>query len=410
MPNKNAKEEQNNDNIQLALDLVTRDTEVKPKARVKVGNEIINAKYNLKNKQVKLWFAIISQIREDDENFCVYRFKAKDLATAIGIAPNRGYFKEIRTYLNQLRKRDITLQTRFDENEEKEKWIDASFISSVEATGDGYIEISIDRKLKNYFFELKKQFTKIGIQEILTYQSSYTQRIYGFIKQYESTGYRKMKIEDIKSMLMIEDKYKLVADLKRYVLNPAVEEINAKTNFYVEYECNGGRGKNKTTDVIFRFSKRNTYAEKLTDEELELYNELSGIGIKEEKLKELFELYDFERIKNNYEYALKCETTKINKSGFIIAAITNNYIEKVHAQKQTPEEKNKERQIQVLRNLRELDEETKNKIYNEILENTTNLVIKEKMEQLENLDNAIANPIIKNHIVTKILEKIDQKN
>ena len=219
-----------------------------------------------------------------------------------------------------------------------------------------------------------------------------------------------MKIEDIKSMLMIEDKYKLVADLKRYVLNPAVEEINAKTNFYVEYECNGGRGKNKTTDVIFRFSKRNTYAEKLTDEELELYNELSGIGIKEEKLKELFELYDFERIKNNYEYALKCETTKINKSGFIIAAITNNYIEKVHAQKQTPEEKNKERQIQVLRNLRELDEETKNKIYNEILENTTNIVIKEKMEQLENLDNAIANPIIKNHIVTKILEKIDQKN
>ena len=121
MPNKNANEEQNSDNIQLALDLVTRDTEVKPKARVKVGNEIINAKYNLKNKQVKLWFAIISQIREEDENFCVYRFKAKDLATAIGIAPNRGYFKEIRTYLNQLRKRDITLQTRFDENEEKEK-------------------------------------------------------------------------------------------------------------------------------------------------------------------------------------------------------------------------------------------------------------------------------------------------
>ena len=42
MKNKNA--EINNENIQLALDLITRDTQVKPKARVKVGNEIINAK------------------------------------------------------------------------------------------------------------------------------------------------------------------------------------------------------------------------------------------------------------------------------------------------------------------------------------------------------------------------------
>lgn len=201
---KNKNTEINNENIQLALDLITRDTQVKPKARVKVGNEIINAKYDLKNKQIKLWFAIISQIKEEDENFCVYRFRARDLAKAIGISLDKGYIAELRTYLNQLRKKDITVQTRFDENEEKEKWIDASFISSVEATGDGFMEISIDRKLHKYFFELKQQFTKIGIQEILTFHSAYTSRIYGFIKQYENTGYRKMKIEDIKSMLMIE--------------------------------------------------------------------------------------------------------------------------------------------------------------------------------------------------------------
>ena len=221
---KNKNTEINNENIQLALDLITRDTQVKPKARVKVGNEIINAKYDLKNKQIKLWFAIISQIKEEDENFCVYRFRARDLAKAIGISLDKGYIAELRTYLNQLRKKDITVQTRFDENEEKEKWIDASFISSVEATGDGFMEISIDRKLHKYFFELKQQFTKIGIQEILTFHSAYTSRIYGFIKQYENTGYRKMKIEDIKSMLMIEKKYKLLADLKRFVLNPAVKE------------------------------------------------------------------------------------------------------------------------------------------------------------------------------------------
>ena len=114
MKNKNA--EINNENIQLALDLITRDTQVKPKARVKVGNEIINAKYDLKNKQIKLWFAIISQIKEEDENFCVYRFRARDLAKAIGISLDKGYIAELRTYLNQLRKKDITVQTRFDEN------------------------------------------------------------------------------------------------------------------------------------------------------------------------------------------------------------------------------------------------------------------------------------------------------
>lgn len=407
MKNKNA--EINNENIQLALDLITRDTQVKPKARVKVGNEIINAKYDLKNKQIKLWFAIISQIKEEDENFCVYRFRARDLAKAIGISLDKGYIAELRTYLNQLRKKDITVQTRFDENEEKEKWIDASFISSVEATGDGFMEISIDRKLHKYFFELKQQFTKIGIQEILTFHSAYTSRIYGFIKQYENTGYRKMKIEDIKSMLMIEKKYKLLADLKRFVLNPAVKEINEKTNFHVEYECNGGRGKGKTTEIIFKFTKRNTFAEKLPDEELELFNELCSIGIKEEKLIEIFEIYDFERIKNNYKYALKCDTNKSNFSGFVITAIVNDYINKVHAKKQTPEEKLRERQIMVLKNLRDLDEKEKIKIYNEALEHTSIIIIKEKLAQLENLDNALENPLIRSHIINYIIKKLDEQ-
>ena len=63
----------------------------------------------------------------------------------------------------------------------------------------------------------------------------------------------------------------------------------------------------------------------------------------------------------------------------------------------------------VLKNLRDLDEKEKIKIYNEALEHTSIIIIKEKLAQLENLDNALENPLIRSHIINYIIKKIDEQ-
>lgn len=404
--------EQPLENIQLALalDLETKDTAVQPTARIKLANEIINAKYNIKLKEFKLLFAVLSQIQPEEGKFCLYRFKVKDLATAIGITPGKGYFSEVRKLANQLRKTDVYIQKRQDENEEKEQWIDASFISSIENTGDGYMEIALDPKLHRYFFDLREQFTKMGIQDILKFKSIYTQRIYGFIKQYEKTGYRRMKIDKIKEDLMIQNKYKLFSDLKRFVIEPAVKEINETTNFEVSYETDSKKAGVKVTEIFFHFRKKNNTMDRLSDDELKTYNLLISKGITSEKVEELFELYDYNRIKNNLDYALKCDTNKKNLAGFIVSSITNNYIREIQSgeKQEITSNQNEQRINQIIKRLRDLPEKEKIKTYSDLLKAVDNkMIIKEKLSQMETLDNALDNPITSSLIAKYYIEIAD---
>ena len=44
--------------------------------------------------------------------------------------------------------------------------------------------------------------------------------------QFKSTGYRKIRLDDLRNMLDLNDKYPLTADLKRRVIDTAIDELN----------------------------------------------------------------------------------------------------------------------------------------------------------------------------------------
>lgn len=46
--------------------------------------------------------------------------------------------------------------------------------------------------------------------------------------QFKSTGYRKITLDELRYALALGEKYPLVADLKRWVVDTAVKEINKK--------------------------------------------------------------------------------------------------------------------------------------------------------------------------------------
>ncbi|MEX4315828.1 replication initiation protein, partial [Haemophilus influenzae] len=49
-------------------------------------------------------------------------------------------------------------------------------------------------------------------------------------------GQRYITIEDLKKWLQLEDKYNLWAELQRWVIKPSLNEINEKSDLFVEYE------------------------------------------------------------------------------------------------------------------------------------------------------------------------------
>ena len=79
-----------------------------------------------------------------------------------------------------------------------------------------------------YISQLKKQFTKLKLKEMFGFSSFYSFRIYLMMMQFRETGFCKISIDDLRYTLDLNEKYHLFADLKRRVIDTAIDEINEK--------------------------------------------------------------------------------------------------------------------------------------------------------------------------------------
>ena len=62
------------------------------------------------------------------------------------------------------------------------------------------------------------------------FTSTHTIRLYELCSQYKTVGRREIKLEDLKDWLQIKDKYPRYNSFNQRVLEPAVLEINAKSD------------------------------------------------------------------------------------------------------------------------------------------------------------------------------------
>lgn len=83
--------------------------------------------------------------------------------------------------------------------------------------------------------DLRANFTQFLVKDVAKFTSIYSFRIYQLLMQYKSTGYVKISIDDLRYMLVLQNKYPLVADLKKRAIDVAVDEINEKSSYHVEY-------------------------------------------------------------------------------------------------------------------------------------------------------------------------------
>jgi plasmid replication initiation protein len=120
----------------------------------------------------------------------------------------------------------------------EKKLIQMSWLSSAAyEDGKGYVSLRFDPALKPYLLQLKNQFTKIDVADTLKFKSIYAVRIFELLSQYTSIGKREISVEDLRSYCGIkEQEYALYSDLKRKVINRAKTEINAKTEYDIDYK------------------------------------------------------------------------------------------------------------------------------------------------------------------------------
>lgn len=195
------------------------------------SNVLIEARYRLSLQETRVIYWLLTQIRPEDENLKANKMEIIEFAKMIGVEADNQYSK-LRSVTKSLMRRVMEIYSQ-----EEDKTIQVSWLSSAEYQHKkGYVSLEFSPKLKPYLLQLKSHFTKIEFADFLELRSVYSVRIFEILLQYESIGKRKILIDDLRLYCGIEKKeYSLYADLKRYVIERAKTEINAKTEYEIDY-------------------------------------------------------------------------------------------------------------------------------------------------------------------------------
>jgi plasmid replication initiation protein len=196
------------------------------------SNDLVEARYrlSLQESHVVLW--LLTQICNEDEDFKTHQLKVEDFANMAGLRSDAQY--------DELKKTTLRLMQRVMQiyDPEKNETIQVSWLSLAKYHHKtGYVSLRFDPALKPYLLQLKSHFTKIDIADTMKFKSIYAVRIFELLSQYSSVGKRGFTIDDLRSYCGIKkDEYELYTNLKSRVFNRAKTEINAKTDYEVDYK------------------------------------------------------------------------------------------------------------------------------------------------------------------------------
>jgi len=199
-----------------------------------IHNKIIEGKYNMTTTEIKIIAKLTSLIKKDDNDFKEHTFVSKHLLNELNLGSEN--YTALEESINKLISRRIEI-----EQENKKKKLVTTFLSSCiydNSEDESKIVLRYDPNLKPYFIQLGEHFTKYYLENVLELNSFYAIRIYELCKQYENTKhkYRIIKLDELKEIFDIEDKYKKYNDFKKKVLEIAEREINEKTDINISFE------------------------------------------------------------------------------------------------------------------------------------------------------------------------------
>lgn len=212
------------------------------------SNQVIEASYQLSSTEQRIVLAAISKISRyeeitDDE---IYRVTVDDLKN-LGVHEKTAY-RDLKDGVNRLYDRSINLA--IDDESIKMRWVQSiRFLESKSVVG-----LRFSKEILPFISNLSREFTKYSLSDIAGMSSAYAIRIYELLSQYRSIGKREISVESLRKMLELGKRYPLFADLKRWVIDTAVDQINEYSPLKVTYEQKKtGR---KVTHILFSFKEK----------------------------------------------------------------------------------------------------------------------------------------------------------
>ncbi len=198
------------------------------------SNALIHASYKLTLNEQRLILLAVSGmhsqrpgVRPGFNQVDGIRITAEEFAEAFHLPMNKAY-EALREATNELYERSI-VEIK-DKHHKKMRWVSAVQYHD----GQGWAVLSFTPHVVPHLTSLGRDFTKYRLGQVANLRSTYAVRIFEWCIQFADNGWLIVSLDDIRQRLDVG--YKLFNDLRRKVIEPAIKELQAKSNLEIDWE------------------------------------------------------------------------------------------------------------------------------------------------------------------------------
>lgn len=303
-------------------------------------NRIVEARYRLTVGEQRIIKLLISMIEKDDVDFKAYQIPIKQFSDLLEI-PRNDFYRQVKAITKKLISNVLIFRENIDDDDE----LQVAWLTSAEyIKTKGIVEVEFSPKLKPFLLQLKREFVKYELGNVIHLKNTYSIRIYELLKQYEKIGNRTFDIPTLRNTLGIsENEYRQFSDFRKRVLKTAQQELAERTDISFEWEEE--KKNQKCIAITFIISKQNR--EQLTEEkeerlvfvvkpEIEEKNEpslneqverLVAMGVTRSTAEQIAVEFDQERIERAIAYTQdkQQEGGVKNTAAFVVTAIKKDF-------------------------------------------------------------------------------------
>jgi len=196
-------------------------------------NQLIEACYSMTLNEKRLLLYGISKI-----NPSTFPSASKPFRFSIDAKEWREQFGGENPYLmltragEKLATRTLLLKHKGDDDRLPDETLMNWFDSIAYYKKQSRIVVEFGRSVQIRLAGMLEQFTTVDLLAISQLNSTHAVRLYELLSQFKSTGYRVMTLEDFRFAMNCVDTNKATKNLKQQVLNPAVKQLNEKSDLF----------------------------------------------------------------------------------------------------------------------------------------------------------------------------------
>lgn len=220
------------------------------------SNALVEASYRLTPAEQRIMLACISQVRRDQPitDDVLYSVSVADYADLAG-TESHSVYKELADAALRLKRREVWITERPNGNGSREETLVTGWVQSIRyRKTEGRVELRFSKDMLPYLTQLTEQFTRYSLGDAGRLNSGYAIRLYELLCQWRDAGVREVSIEWLRHAFMLDGKYPAIKDFKRWVIVPAVEQVNEYTSLWVKWDQRKtGR---RVSHLVFTFGEK----------------------------------------------------------------------------------------------------------------------------------------------------------